>query len=81
MPQRRTMGAITRTERRHLHVEAGFEAGLARRGGLRMIVLAGAARLLAHDPGLSAMDVRVQDKRSSGCCSLAASDAAIAGGQ
>jgi hypothetical protein len=44
------------------------------------IVVAGAARLLAHDPGLSAMDVRVQRQEVIGVLSLAASDAATAGG-
>ena len=76
------MGAITRTKRL---------AGLTRRGQLlrlasRVIVgaavaLAGTARLLAHDPGLSVLDIRIEQRQIVAVLSLAAADAAIVGGR
>jgi len=45
------------------------------------IVLAGTARLLAHDPGLSVLDIRIEQRQIVAVLSLAGADAAIVGGR
>jgi hydrogenase/urease accessory protein HupE len=63
------MGAITRTDR-------------ARRAmAVVAIVLGATATVLAHDPGLSALDVRVGGQQIVAVLSLAAADAEIVGGR
>ena len=45
------------------------------------IALAGTARLLAHDPGLSVLDIRIEQRQIVAVLSLAGADAAIVGGR
>jgi len=45
------------------------------------IVLAGTARLLAHDPGLSLLDIRIEQLKIVAVLSLAGADAALVGGR
>ena len=45
------------------------------------VALAGTARLLAHDPGLSVLDIRIEQRQIVAVLSLAAADAAIVGGR
>jgi hydrogenase/urease accessory protein HupE len=75
------MGAITRTKT--------FTRG-TRRGQLLQlascvavgaaIALAGTVRLLAHDPGLSVLDIRIEQRQIVAVLSLASGDAAMVGG-
>jgi len=45
------------------------------------IALAGTARLLAHDPGLSVLDIRIEQRQIVAVLSLAGADAAVVGGR
>jgi len=62
------MAAITRTDTLMRNVAA-----------VALIVFATAARLIAHDPGLSALDVRIEERTITAVLSLAAADARTLG--
>jgi hydrogenase/urease accessory protein HupE len=76
------MGAITPIK----SLVRGTQRGQLSRLASRVVVgaavaLAGTAPLLAHDPGLSALDIRVEQRQIVAVLSLAGADAAIVGGR
>ena len=74
------MGAITLTERGRI-LRRGQPARLAPRGAVAVVLaLCASARVLAHDPGLSALDLRVGRDEVNAVLSLAATDAGSVGG-
>ncbi len=79
MPRRRKMGAITPTERRAITRRGQLSWLASHVAAVSAIVLAASASLLAHDPGLSAMDVRIQGQEIIAVLSLASSDASAIG--
>jgi hydrogenase/urease accessory protein HupE len=75
------MGAITLTERGPRILRRGQPARLAPRGAVAVVLaLCASARVLAHDPGLSALDLRVGHHEVGAVLSLAATDADSVGG-
>jgi hydrogenase/urease accessory protein HupE len=75
------MGAITLTELGPRIGRRGLPARLAPRGAVLVVfALCASARALAHDPGLSALDMRVGRHEVSAVLSLAATDAGSVGG-
>ena len=76
------MGAITRTNTPGGETRRGQLLRLASRVVVgAAIALAGTARLLAHDPGLSVLDIRIEQRQIVGVLSLAGADAATVGGR
>src|SRR5580765_3767463 len=76
------MGAITRTKTRAQKTRRGRLLQLASRVFVgAAIVLAGTARLLAHDPGLSVLDIRIEQRQIVAVLSLGGADAVIVGGR
>ena len=74
------MGAITRTETPVRRTRRGQLSRLASRLFVGVaFVLAGTVRLLAHDPGLSLLDVRIEPRQIAVVLSLAGGDAALVG--
>jgi hydrogenase/urease accessory protein HupE len=76
------MAAITRTKT----LARGTRRGQLLRLASRVVVgaaiaLAGTARLLAHDPGLSVLDIRIEQRQIVAVLSLAGADAAVVGGR
>src|SRR3982750_3142726 len=75
------MGAITHIDRAGRVERTGpLASWILRSATVIAILLAATTRALAHDPGLSALDVRVNRDQIVAVLSLAAADAAIAGG-
>src|SRR6476659_8595459 len=75
------MGAIIRTRTLARGTRRGQLLQLASRVVIgAAIVLAGTARLLAHDPGLSVLDIRIEQRQIVAVLSLAGGDAAVIGG-
>jgi hydrogenase/urease accessory protein HupE len=72
------MGAITPTEARASTTRRGQRFRLA--SSAVMMMLGSTIALLAHDPGLSALDVKIDAREIVAVLSVAAADAAIAGG-
>lgn len=82
MPRRRSMAAITPTEALVKVTRRGQLMKLASRATFVWVVtIAATARLLAHDPGLSSLDVRIEEKTITAVLSLAAADARVMGSQ
>jgi hydrogenase/urease accessory protein HupE len=76
------MGAITPTKTPVRGTWRGQLLRLASRVAVgAAIALAGTARLLAHDPGLSVLDIRIEQRQIVAVLSLAGTDAAIVGGR
>jgi hydrogenase/urease accessory protein HupE len=75
------MGAITRTETPARGTRRGQLSRLASRVIVGVVIaLTGTVRLLAHDPGLSLLDVRIEPRQIVAVLSLAGADAALVGG-
>lgn len=75
------MGAITRTETFAMSMLRGrLSRPASRVAAAAVIAVAVTARLLAHDPGLSALDVRIRAGEIVAVLSMAAPDAEILGG-
>jgi hydrogenase/urease accessory protein HupE len=75
------MGAITRTETPVRGTRRGQLSRLASRVIIGVVIaLTGTVRLLAHDPGLSLLDVRIEPQQIVAVLSLAGGDAALVGG-
>jgi len=75
------MGAITLTERGPRIWRRGQPARLAPRAAVAVaLALSVSARVLAHDPGLSALDLRIGRNEVNAVLSLAATDAGSVGG-
>ena len=76
------MGAITRTETPVRGTRRGQLSRLASRVIVGVVIaLTGTVRLLAHDPGLSLLDVRIEPRQIVAVLSLAGGDAALVGGR
>jgi len=76
------MGAITRTETPVRGTRRGQLSRLASRVIIGVVIaLTGTVRLLAHDPGLSLLDVRIEPRQIVAVLSLAGGDAALVGGR
>src|SRR4029453_10403366 len=78
--RRRSMGAIIRIETSAKGTWRGRLMKLASRAAATVAIAAvTTARLLAHDPGLSSLDVRIEPHEMIAALSLAAGDARIIG--